>query len=79
MTSAAAMENSPAIIQDVLLQYSKDSAACRYDLRKTFLLFHCGHLTSQRNSSWKAANLSQPKRHDVRRKERLESWAASIQ
>lgn len=27
---------SPAIIQDVLLQYSKDSAASRYDLRKTF-------------------------------------------
>lgn len=36
LTPAVAMENSPAIIQDVLLQRSKDSAACLYDLRKTF-------------------------------------------
>lgn len=36
LTSAAAEEIIPAIIQDVLRQCSKDSAASLYDLRKTF-------------------------------------------
>lgn len=36
LTSAAAEEIIPAIIQDVLRQRSKGSAASLYDLRKTF-------------------------------------------
>lgn len=46
LTSAAAMEIIPPIIQDVFPCSSKHSAASLYDLRKLSVLFYCGDLTT---------------------------------
>lgn len=65
LTSAAATEIIPPIIQDVFLSRSKHSAASLYDLRKLSVLFYCGDLTSvsvrYSSAGKRDCYLSQPK------------------
>lgn len=65
LTSAAAAEIIPPIIQDVFPQCSKHSAASLYDLRKLSVLFYCGDLTSvsvhYSSAGKRDCYLSQPK------------------
>lgn len=60
-----AAEIIPPIIQDVFPQCSKHSAASLYDLRKLFVLFYCGDLTSvsvhYSSAGKRDCYLSQPK------------------
>lgn len=83
LTSAAATEIIPPIIQDVFLSRSKHSAASLYDLRKLSVLFYCGDLTSvsvrYSSAGKRDCYLSQPKEHDVRAKESLKTQATYIQ